>query len=143
LDAFLSQIPEKVPREHRIFERDGWMCQAPGCFSRCGLQAHHVIPRSQGGGNEDANLLTLCFWCHHHGVHGRKLRCAGRAPDDLAWAIGWRADGPPLLRFRNGTKIQSQRCSIARHPERTIQSDRGKGTQSNGFAAHGTAAARA
>ena len=140
LDAFLSQIPEKVPREHRIFERDGWMCQAPGCFSRCGLQAHHVIPRSQGGGNEDANLLTLCFWCHHHGVHGRKLRCAGRAPGDLAWVIGWRSDGPPLLRFRNGTKLP---LPIAHDNGRRLQSLRGKGTESSRAAAHGTAAARA
>jgi hypothetical protein len=109
LDAFLEQPFEKIPREHRVFERDGWMCQAPGCFSRCNLQAHHVIPRSQGGGNEDVNLVSLCYWCHLHGVHQGRLRCEGSAPDELTWVIGWRPDGPPLLVYQAGTLVQPGR----------------------------------
>lgn len=28
------------------------------------LEVHHIVPRSQGGGTELANLVTLCDLCH-------------------------------------------------------------------------------
>ena len=36
-------------REDRIYARDGWRCQAPGCSSRRNLEAHHVVHRARGG----------------------------------------------------------------------------------------------
>ena len=34
-----------------------------------GLEHHHIIPRAEGGTNEETNLLTVCNNCHanlHH-----------------------------------------------------------------------------
>lgn len=43
--------------------RDGYKCR------RCrkkgkGYQAHHIIPRDEGGGDYLGNLVTLCTKCH-------------------------------------------------------------------------------
>jgi hypothetical protein len=96
LDSFLEQPMEKIGREYRIFERDDWRCQAPGCFSRSNLHSHHVEFRSHGGSDDDDNLITICWSCHLHGIHEGRLRVTGRAPDALTWEVGCRSDGPPL-----------------------------------------------
>ena len=75
-----------------VRERDLDRCQVPGC-SRCAAHAHHVDPRSRGGGDEPANLVALCA-CHHlRGVHGGWLRVRGTAPGSLVWEVagegGW------------------------------------------------------
>jgi hypothetical protein len=85
-----------TPREHRIFERDGSRCTVPGCTSYRNLHAHHVVFRSAGGGDEPANLTTLCA-AHHQGVHAGVIRISGRAPDALLFEL-------PLGRFRSGDR---------------------------------------
>jgi hypothetical protein len=55
-------IPPRLRRF--VLFRDGG-CVADGCVSRYRLQAHHVIPWSQGGRIDPDNLATLC-WHHHH-----------------------------------------------------------------------------
>jgi hypothetical protein len=67
-----------------IAERDGWKCSRPGCRCRTGLQGNHIIPRSQGGSDEDWNKHTVCAACHLAITEGR-LTVSGRAPDGLAW----------------------------------------------------------
>jgi len=68
----MKQIPAKNPRlrldadayrelHRRILERDGWRCQV--CGSMQHLQVHHLKPRSQSGGDEEQNLITLCAEC--------------------------------------------------------------------------------
>jgi 5-methylcytosine-specific restriction endonuclease McrA len=48
---------------HRqVLERDGWRCQF--CGSMQNLQVHHLKLRSQSGGDEEQNLITLCAECH-------------------------------------------------------------------------------
>jgi 5-methylcytosine-specific restriction endonuclease McrA len=48
---------------HRtILERDGWHCQF--CGSMQNLQVHHLNFRSQAGGDDEQNLITLCVECH-------------------------------------------------------------------------------
>ena len=46
------------------------------CCVACGekddLQHHHLVLRSEGGGDEPSNLITLCFDCHLT-FHGRSL----------------------------------------------------------------------
>ena len=44
--------------------RDGYKCQCCG-NSGCRLEIHHLIPRSRGGSDKLANLITLCSDCHH------------------------------------------------------------------------------
>jgi hypothetical protein len=86
-------------RRYRIFERDGWRCRAPGCTSRANLHEHHVRFRSQGGGDEEDNLVTLCVGHHQQGIHAGRVSCCGRAPGALWWELGVRPDGPPLARY--------------------------------------------
>jgi hypothetical protein len=68
----------------RIYLRDRYRCASPTCARR-EVQAHHLVPRSLGGGEEDENLVALCEWCHLEGVHGGRVRAVGPAP-----SISWR-----------------------------------------------------
>jgi len=45
-----------------IFTRDSWMCRK--CSSRQALSPHHLVKRSQLGGDTPGNVLTLCLPCH-------------------------------------------------------------------------------
>jgi hypothetical protein len=85
-----------TPREHRVFER-GFRCTVPGCTSYGNLHAHHVVFRSAGGRDDDANLTTLCAAHHQRGVHAGVIRITGRAPDELVFEL-------PLGRFRSGDR---------------------------------------
>ena len=52
-----------------IWGRDRGCCQL--CYRQCiAPEYHHVIFRSQGGGDTVDNILTLCFDCHIRGIHG-------------------------------------------------------------------------
>lgn len=56
-----------------IIRRDDYTCMR--CDKRPNkdkLTVHHIKPRSQGGGDYSANLLTLCKRCHDY-VEGRDL----------------------------------------------------------------------
>lgn len=50
----------------RCYERDNWTCRDCGvkCNNGVRINAHHIIPRRHGGGDELENLLTLCASCH-------------------------------------------------------------------------------
>ncbi|MBT8217885.1 MAG: HNH endonuclease [Acidimicrobiia bacterium] len=52
-----------------ILNRDGG-CTIDGCHSSYRLEIHHIVPRSEGGTHDLANLTTLCWWHHHNAVHG-------------------------------------------------------------------------
>ena len=81
-------------RRERVLARDrGWCC-VPGC-SRPAAHLHHVTWRSHGGGDDDANLVSLCVAHHLHGVHAGWIRVEGRAPDGLVWEIGVGAEEVP------------------------------------------------
>lgn len=43
--------------------RDGYKCQRCG-KKNCRLEVHHLLPRSRGGSDKLANLITLCSDCH-------------------------------------------------------------------------------
>lgn len=61
----------------RILYRDNFTCQDCGGFhaakngevylpvSDGELEIHHILPVSQGGGDEPSNLITLCKKCHN------------------------------------------------------------------------------
>lgn len=50
--------------------RENFLCQ--GCGTSDKVQAHHVVPLSQGGKDELSNLKALCGRCHLE-AHGKKL----------------------------------------------------------------------
>jgi hypothetical protein len=52
-----------------VLTRDGYTCQqCKGKSKDKRLEVHHIIFRSQGGSDEETNLLTLCKTCHD-GLH--------------------------------------------------------------------------
>ncbi|HEY7509478.1 MAG TPA: HNH endonuclease signature motif containing protein, partial [Vicinamibacteria bacterium] len=102
---------KKVPAEHRVFERDGWLCRVPGCSSMQNLQDHHVIFRSRGGSDDLTNRVAVCAFHHLRGIHAQRIRCEGRAPDGLTWQIGIRPGAAPLATYTSGDRqVDESRC---------------------------------
>ena len=57
-------------RREAILHRDGYTCQCCG-KKNCRLEVHHIIFRSNGGTDDEENLITLCEDCHkkvHDGI---------------------------------------------------------------------------
>lgn len=50
-----------------VLQRDGHACV--GCGETEDLTVHHIVPRNQGGQNDQDNLATLCEECHYY-AHG-------------------------------------------------------------------------
>jgi len=101
LAAWQVRDPE-LRTDHRVFERDGWRCQFPGCSSLRNLHGHHIRFRSAGGDDDLSNLVALCAWHHQRGVHARIVRVTGRAPGKLRFELGVRREGRPLEVYRSG-----------------------------------------
>ena len=53
-------IPEAT--RLKIWERCGGRCEYCG---KKAIDPHHIIYRSQGGSNEEKNLIALCRLCHN------------------------------------------------------------------------------
>jgi len=107
LDAMLEHCFEtwalpnaKVPRDHRVFERDGWRCTVPGCSSHRNLHNHHIEYRSHGGPDDPWNRTALCAAHHQRAVHQGigHIRIRGRAPDGLRYEL-------PLVTYGPGERI--------------------------------------
>ena len=54
-------------RRRAILHRDNYTCQCCG-KKNCRLEVHHIKFRSDGGTDDEENLITLCKECHD-GVH--------------------------------------------------------------------------
>ena len=54
-------------RRSAILHRDNYTCQCCG-KKNCRLEVHHIKFKSQGGTDDEENLITLCEDCHK-GVH--------------------------------------------------------------------------
>lgn len=54
-------------RKSAVRHRDNYTCQCCG-KKNCRLEVHHIIFRSNGGTDDEENLITLCKECHD-GVH--------------------------------------------------------------------------
>lgn len=128
-------------RRLRIFERDEWRCFYCGtevtlfaADSNCGpipaeklrtwASVDHLTPISQGGSNDDSNLITACRTCnaqkkdrtleeyrefcsHRHNGYGiaadklvEALRIVPTPFDDTLWeAVKWLRDERPQIQF--------------------------------------------
>ena len=62
------QVPKRIRRA--VLARDR-QCVIDSCQSTYRLQAHHVIPRRDGGPDTADNLATLCWYHHHIAIHRR------------------------------------------------------------------------
>ena len=58
-------------RREAILNRDNYTCQVCG-KKHTRLEVHHIIYRSQGGTNDENNLITLCKDCHKD-IHNGKV----------------------------------------------------------------------
>ena len=58
-------------RREAILHRDNYTCQCCG-KKNCRLEVHHIKFRSDGGTDDEENLITLCKDCHD-GVHNGTL----------------------------------------------------------------------
>jgi hypothetical protein len=59
-----------------VLRRDQQRCAVPGCRNSQFLDVHHIQPRSEGGGNDADNLITLCG-AHHRAGHRGELEISG------------------------------------------------------------------
>jgi 5-methylcytosine-specific restriction endonuclease McrA len=55
-------ITEATRKE--VLRRDQYRCRRCGDMELANLQLHHVIFRSQRGGHDEDNLVTICGMCH-------------------------------------------------------------------------------
>lgn len=72
----------------KVLNRDNYTCQCcKGKRKDSKLEVHHIIFRSQGGSDEENNLITLCHTCHKK-LHneGIKLNLKGRRKCQLKHA---------------------------------------------------------
>lgn len=62
---------EWASRREAVLHRDNYTCQICG-KKHTRLEVHHIIYRSNGGTNDETNLITLCEDCHSD-VHNGKI----------------------------------------------------------------------
>ena len=87
--------PRGTRARREVFGRHNGLCGVPGCSAEA-QHEHHIVYRSQGGGNETENLVALCAAHHLRGVHGGYVTVQGRAGENLVWRFGgetWRTTG--------------------------------------------------
>ncbi len=82
-----QDVPPAVRRA--VLRRDHGRCRVPGCRNAVFLDVHHISPRSEGGGHDALNLVTVCA-AHHRALHRGELAVEG----DAAAGVRFRhADG--------------------------------------------------
>jgi hypothetical protein len=89
-----------------VLTRDGYTCQ--NCKGRSKdrrLEVHHMVYRSQGGSDEESNLLTLCKTCHD-GLHAGTvtLKKKGAKKGQLAHATQMNSIRVQLLKRYEGAE---------------------------------------
>lgn len=93
-----SRSRRAITQRAVILERDLHSCRDCGASPKddhgVRLQIHHVHAVQDGGGNEEANLVTLCVPCHagRHAISPRSTR----VKDDLLYPaddLGWCGPG--------------------------------------------------
>jgi hypothetical protein len=98
LQTWKDAVRPPRTRSQKVRERDGGMCQVPGC-SHAADHAHHVEFRSHGGGHELPNQVAVCEFHHQRCIHGGYLQVTGEAPHKLTWWLGgkrWNGGAPVL-----------------------------------------------
>lgn len=71
-----------------VLNRDNYTCQyCKGKHKDSKLEVHHILFRSQGGSDEESNLITLCHTCHKD-LHSGKInpKLSGKVKGNLKYA---------------------------------------------------------
>lgn len=83
-----------------VLNRDGYKCQCcKGKRKDSKLEVHHIVFRSQGGGDVSDNLITLCHTCHK-ALHDGKIspNFKGKKKGQLKYATQMNSIRKQLLR---------------------------------------------
>lgn len=85
----------------KVLNRDNYTCQCcKGKKKDPKLEVHHIIYRSNGGSNEEGNLITLCHTCHYGVHHGNvKLKFNGKTKGNLKYATQMNSIRTQLLKL--------------------------------------------
>lgn len=71
-----ASSPEWRKARGEVIKRADRGCEARTVWCTGAVQhVHHILRRSQGGGNEITNLLGLCFRCHEW-IHANPKKAA-------------------------------------------------------------------
>jgi len=89
ISVWKAHVKLRRTKRARIFGRDRYRCQVPGC-SRAAAHQHHIEYQSHGGSDDEKNQLCLCAAHHLYGIHEGLMRVTGTAPDALTWEFGLR-----------------------------------------------------
>ncbi|HEX6767624.1 MAG TPA: hypothetical protein VF103_19125 [Polyangiaceae bacterium] len=88
-----------VPDYFSVYRRDVFRCASPVCTRR-DITPHHLRFRARGGGDEDENVVSLCVFCHLHGVHAGRI-----AVEPPASHMRWRIGRAGTLRVEGRTRV--------------------------------------
>ena len=90
-----------------VLNRDNYTCQyCKGKHKDSKLEVHHIIFRSQGGSDEESNLITLCNSCHTNLHNGKiNLKLKGKKKGTLKYA----------------TQMNSIRCQLLKRYPNAIE----------------------
>jgi hypothetical protein len=97
-----QSIPPAMRRA--VLARDQHRCRVPGCNHATYVDVHHVVPRSEGGRNEPANLLTLCG-AHHRAAHRGEIVIGRNRDGEVSFA---HADGTPYGQALAPRRVDAQ-----------------------------------
>lgn len=84
-----------------VLNRDNYTCQhCKGKRKDSKLEVHHIVYRSQGGSDEESNLITLCHTCHKD-LHSEKInpKLSGKIKGTLKYATQMNSIRKQLFRF--------------------------------------------
>jgi HNH endonuclease len=118
VDGKPARATQTIPPSVRRFvsRRDHGRCRVDGCRSAKHLEAHHIIPRAEGG-THDPSLLALLCDAHHTQVHRGVLSVTGDANGRLEFRL---ADG---TRVGEPARVRARSCRPRTGPDSTHQAD--------------------
>ncbi len=62
-------VPPALKRA--LLHKYGHRCAIDGCDGRHRLEAHHLVPWSEGGATNQDEMILVCWFHHHRVIHGR------------------------------------------------------------------------
>ena len=66
--SMAKSIPERIRK--KIYQESGMACPICGEENVATFEIHHIKPISEGGKDEEGNLILLCSNCHSKVTHG-------------------------------------------------------------------------
>ncbi|MBT5873587.1 MAG: HNH endonuclease [Candidatus Latescibacteria bacterium] len=104
-----------------VKERDERRCQHDGCTETSNLEAHHIVPVSQGGPNTPENGITLCR--EHHTIDNVRIHNRSRTQSKTDRIFAKRKTGKREAAYRFLSKKRLMETARPRGPWRPDEED--------------------